>query len=354
MKILVYGAGAVGGYLGGYLSKQGHEVTLVTRDVIANMINEGGLIITEQKHTEVTHPTAVGSIAQAFMEGAYYDLIIMSMKAYDIAPALDPLVAFCPEPPPIIAMQNGIGVEQPLIDQFGDEQMIAGALTIPIHKETSHHLMIEKEDGGLGLAALQPGYNIKGWRKLFRQAGINAVIEADYQAMRWSKAVLNIVANATSAILNRRPALIYRSELMFDLEIRMLREAFKVMQALKLKVIDLPGAPATRLAFGVRRMPKSLLRPVLAKIVATGRGSKMPSFQIDLMSGKGKSEVIFHNGAIADAGKELGIRTPVNAALTDILKRLTLEDLNWREFDGRPKRLMQEIKRYEAAKADTT
>jgi 2-dehydropantoate 2-reductase len=165
--------------------------------------------------------------------------------------------------------------------------------------------------------------------------------------MKWSKALLNIVGNATSAILNRRPGLIYKSDILFDIEVRMLKETLAVMKAKKINVIDLPGSGAKRLAFGVQRLPKSMLKPIMTNLVSSGRGDKMPSFQIDLMAGKGKSEVLFHNGAIAQAGQEVGIVTPINAALNDILMRLTLEELDWREFDGRPKRLAVEIKRYQ-------
>ncbi|MCZ7673432.1 MAG: hypothetical protein M5U34_43105 [Chloroflexi bacterium] len=116
------------------------------------------------------------------------------------------------------------------------------------------------------------------------------------------------------AILNRPPDAIYKVDSLFDLEKQMLRETLAVMKALNIKVIDLPGSPATKLAFGVRRAPNLLLKPILTNIVAKGRGDKMPSFQIDLMAGKGKTEVIYHNGAIAKAGLAHAIPTPVNTA----------------------------------------
>ena len=47
---------------------------------------------------------------------------------------------------------------------------------------------------------------------------------------------------------------------------------------------------------------------------------------IDLAAGKGKSEVIYHNGAIVRAGAQAGIPTPVNTALNDILMRLVKGD----------------------------
>ncbi|WP_420628884.1 ketopantoate reductase family protein [Candidatus Leptofilum sp.] len=349
MDILIYGAGAVGGYLGARLTQQKHNVTLITRDVMAKLIGETGLEVSEDGKRAVTRPTAVTSVAQAFKDGQQYDLIILAMKAYDIARAIDPLIAFCPEPNMILTTQNGIGVEKGLIKQFGAERVLAGSFTLPIRKETTTQLVAERSDGGICLAPTQPKQDIKPWLKLFKEANLTTKAYKSYESMKWSKAFLNIIANATSAILNRRPGLIYRSDTIFDLEIKMLAETLVVMQAAGHKVVDLPAVPATKLAFSVKRLPRALLKPGLAKLVADGRGDKMPSFHIDLTTGKGKSEVVYHNGAIAKAGKELGIATPVNAALTDILWKLTLEKLDWREFNGKPSRLVQEVKRYEIA-----
>jgi len=162
-----------------------------------------------------------------------------------------------------------------------------------------------------------------------------------------SKAMFNIIGNATSAILNRPPGTIYKSAAMFDLEVRMLQETLAVMDKLGLKVLDLPGSPAKRLAKSVRRVPKAILKPILTRLVASGRGDKMPSFHIDLTAGTGQSEVVYHNGAIAQAGLENGIPTPVNAVLNDVLMKLTRNELDWREFDGKPRRLLQEVKNRE-------
>ncbi|MAT97640.1 MAG: hypothetical protein CL608_10895 [Anaerolineaceae bacterium] len=349
MDILIYGAGAVGGYLGARLAQQKHNVTLITRDVMAQLIGETGLEVTEGNRRVVTRPQAATSVAQAFKDGQNYDLIVLTMKSYDIAAAINPLIAFCPEPNMIITTQNGIGVEEGLIKQFGAEHVIAGSFTLPIRKETTTQLVAERTDGGLCLAPTQPKQDIRPWLKLFSETGLETQGYKNYQSMKWSKALLNIIANATSAILNRRPGVIYRSDLIFDLEIKMLQETLAVMKAAGHKVVDLPAVPATKLAFSVKRLPRALLKPGLSKLVADGRGDKMPSFHIDLTAGKGKSEVVYHNGAIAKAGKEHGVPTPVNAALTDILWKLTLEKLDWREFNGRPQRLVQEVQRYEVA-----
>ncbi len=351
MRVLVYGAGAVGGYLGAKLSLGGHDVTLITRQFTAETINASGLALTEVDSRVVSRPRAMGSVAQAFADDQDdYDLIIMSMKSYDLRSALDPLVAFCPEPPPIIAVQNGIDVEQPLIKQYGAERIIAGSLTTPIQKETLNSLVVARTDRGLGLSPTNPRQNIKQWVNLFKAAGVDTVKVSSYQSMRWSKALLNIVGNASSAILNRSPDIVYKSAAMFDLEVRMLRETLAVMEKLNLKISNLPGSPARQLSVAVKRMPVALLKPLMTSIVSKGRGGKMPSFHIDLASGKGQSEVIYHNGAIARAGKAAGVPTPVNQALNDVLMRLTREEVDWHLYDGKPKALLLDVKKYQSRK----
>lgn len=348
MKILVYGAGAVGGYLGAQLCFSNHDVTFIDMETVVNVINNDGLAVTQGGRTQTARPKAVSSVAQAFMgDTANYDLILMGVKSYDLKAALDPLVAFCPAPNTIITIQNGIGVERPFINQYGAEHIVAGSFTIPIRKETINHLIIERADRGLALAPTQAKQNIKPWLQLFEQAGIQTEGIKDFQSMKWSKAMLNIIGNATSAILNRPPGTVYKSAAIFDLEVRMLRETLAVMKKLKLKVVDLPGSPASRLARAVNRMPKALIKPIMSRLVASGRGDKMPSFHIDLTNQTGKSEVLFHNGAIAKAGMENGVPTPVNAALTDVLWKLTRNELDWREFDGKPGRLLAEVRRFE-------
>lgn len=352
MKILVYGAGAVGGYLAARLAQKGHDVTVIVRDITANAIQSDGLVVYVEGQTLHTHPQASTSVAEAFnftQDGVTYDLIILAMKSYDVIPALDPLVAFCTQPTPILAVQNGISSEAPLIKQFGAAHVIAGSFTLPISREGTNRLVVERTDGGLGLAPAQKGKNIRPWVKRFNEAGIETVGLKDYQSMRWSKALLNVVGNASSAILNRTPNAIYKINPLFDLEIRMLQEALKVMDKLNLDLVDLPGYSARQLSFAVKFTPKLLLKPILAQIVAKGRGDKMPSFHIDLSANKSNNEVIYHNGAIARAGQTVGVPTPINTTLTTVLMKLVRQEVDWREYDGNAKRLLEDVRQTERA-----
>jgi 2-dehydropantoate 2-reductase len=344
MKILVYGVGAVGGYIAGKLQQGGHEVTAVARQVTAEAIDANGLVIVEEGKRFRTNPKTVTAIAPAFLDEQVYDLIILGMKAYDLEAALDPLVAFCPAPPTIITLQNGIGVEQYAVNLFGEENVISGALTIPLTRETTSQIRVEQPGHGLVLAPIHNKKRIKEWVDLFKSVGINTKGVRDYQSMQWSRALLNMMGNASSAIVNRPPDILYKSDTMFDLDVRMLQEALAVMKKLKIKVMDLPGGPASQLANGVSR-PKIFFKRFLVNTVTTGRGDKMPSFYSDISAGKRKNEVAYHNGAVARAGESVGIYTPVNKAYNDVLLMLSYKRLDWQEYDGRPQKLFADVKR---------
>jgi 2-dehydropantoate 2-reductase len=346
VDILVYGAGAIGGYLGAKLAVAGNNVALVGRPETAALINAGGLKITESGTTRCLSIPAFGSPADALHAGFHPELVIMGMKCYDIAAAIEPLASVCPGTAVIMGTQNGIGVETPLIERFGPERVVAGVLTVPVSKLVVNELIVERANRGMGLAPTQPGQDVGRWLTLFRGAGIRVEPAADYQALKWSKVLLNIVGNASSAILNRPPAILYKSPLVFQLEMRMLREALDVMKRLRLPLINLPGAPARQLAAIVRHAPRFLLQPLFIRLVIRGRGDKMPSFYIDLQAGKGRSEVVYHNGAIAEAGQAAGIATPVNRAFNDILLKLIRRELDATEFDGNPQRLAVEVANY--------
>lgn len=347
MRVLVYGAGAVGGYLGACLAHHAHEVTMVTRPVTANIIDEQGLTIRQPGGRYVVRPRVVSSVRQAFLNDASYDLILMTMKSYDLADAINPLLAFCPNPPPVITLQNGIGLEEMVIEQLGPGRVVSGTLTTPVSREIPERIIVERENRGLGLAPTAPEQNIGQWVQLFQSAGLTTEHLPDFHAMKWSKALLNMIGNATSAILNRHPSVIYKHRPTYDLEIAMLRETLAVMRRLKYRVVDLPGTPTRRLANAVRLLPSAVTQSVLSGIVAEGRGNKMPSFHIDLVSGRHKNEVLYHNAAVAQFGQKVGVSTPVNQALGDILLKIVTGEIPWETYQGNPQKLVTDVKQYQ-------
>ncbi len=351
MKILLYGAGAVGSYLGAKLAHAGNEVTLICRKATARAIEELDLTLTRvegerMRRLFVVKPNLALSLRQAFLNDANYDLMVLGMKSYAIENALNEMSAFCPEPPPMLTIQNGIGVEEQIAAQYPNRQIIAGSFTIPVSMETRSVVLEEKEKGGMGLASFNPGVKISDWAGLLNDAGIQTELLSNYRSMKWSKALLNMLGNASAAILNRHPKALYNHDALYDLEVEMLGEAVSVMKKLNIDVVDLPGYTVKRLAFGVKRMPRIALKPILTKAVTGGRGNKLPSFLLDLNAGKQFNEVYYHNGMVARAGKQVGVSTPVNTTLTKILLGMAQGKVDRERFSGKPGVLLKAVAQY--------
>jgi len=118
------------------------------------------------------------------------------------------------------------------------------------------------------------------------------------------------------------------------------------MRTLRIKPVDLPGTPVRPLVFAIKRLHLKISRYLLAKAVGSGRGEKMPSFHIDLYSGRKKSEVEYLNGAVLRAGKKSGIPTPINSGLNSILLGLTKGDIPLNTYRKNPDKLLCDIKNY--------
>jgi 2-dehydropantoate 2-reductase len=190
---------------------------------------------------------------------------------------------------------------------------------------------------GIGIATTHPlsGQLLAAVNSAF----LNAQGFPNAAAMKWSKMLTNLIANPTSAILDMTAAEVFANPRLYQLEIEMLRECVAVMEAQHIPVVDLPGTPARALAFATR-LPLWLSKPLLARAAGKGRGNKMPSFHIDLYSGRGKSEVEFLHGAVVRAGEKFGVPTPVNKVLTETLMALTLKEIPLEEFAHQPEKLL--------------
>lgn len=122
----------------------------------------------------------------------------------------------------------------------------------------------------------------------------------------------------------------------------MLRETLAVMRANRFRVVDLPRVPVRALALGTH-LPEFIARPLMLKAVGGGRGGKMPSFHIDLHSGRGRSEVDWLNGAVVRFGEKAGVPTPVNKLLTETLLALTRGDIPLTRYSRQPEKLLSLI-----------
>jgi 2-dehydropantoate 2-reductase len=311
VTVYVVGAGAVGHYLGELLRSETAEIVYAPRRL------------------EEVVPVAA-------------DLAIVAVKSYDTQGAIQTLRRALGDAPAatILCPQNGVGNEELLAAAFGPDAIVSCALTVPLER-TRNGTVAAANDGGVGLAPV--GAVAHNWLiAAFEAAKIPVKVVSDYRALKWSKLALNIIANASCAVLNVLPERLVEINDMFELELRALRETRAVMKKLGLASIDLPQYPV-RALLSVATLPSALARPILVNRIVSARGSKPPSLLLDLRAAKGQTEVGVLNGAVAEAGRTLGVPTPVNAVLARVLSDIAHMPQLWAKYRERPAALLVEI-----------
>jgi len=340
LNVLTIGAGAIGTYIGGSLTLHGHHVVFLERPNVAEALQQHGMRLTlpDGEH-HIPQPNVAASLPEALAQGPF-DVTLFALKSYDTRPALEGMREHLAEMPPFLCLQNGVENEATLAEFLGADRVIAGTVTSAVGRRAAGDIRLEKLRG-MGVAAGHP-LSARLVQAL-DEAGLRCRLFSRAADMKWSKMLTNLLANASSAILDMPPAEIFAHPGLFRLEMAQLREALAVMRAQGVRAVDLPGTPVRALAFAARWLPPLIAQPILQRAVGAGRGGKMPSFHIDLHSRRGKSEVTYLNGAVARFGERLGIPTPVNAGLTRILEALTRGEVPLDAYAKQPRKLISAI-----------
>jgi 2-dehydropantoate 2-reductase len=342
MHVLCFGAGAIGSLVGARLSESGVAVTLLARRDHVAAIRTRGLIVETPRGRTVCK--TIDSIARLDDLATPPDLILLTVKAYHTAEALEALRPLLRDPVGVVSLQNGVGNEEMIAAASGTPRTFAGSITIRASRPRPGVVRQHTLVGGIGVAPLDPTQDPSGLVGLFRGAGFRTLPYREYRPMKWSKLLLNLFTNATSAILDMPPAVVIEDPRLFELERGALREARRVMRASGMRPVALPGYPVPlfQAALGA---PRWLVRPIVRRLVRRGRGEEMPSLWQDLHRGRPESEVEVLNGAVAREGARLGVGTPINVTLTEVLRGLALGRLSPTEFLRRPDALLALVAR---------
>ena len=342
--VVVIGGGAVGSYLGGVLAVGGRDVWLLGR--------RGGLLVepTPLRLERRDHPATalVRRIGDQAAAPADVALVILAVKVFDLASALD-AAARWPNAP-VLTVQNGIGAEAQAA-AARTSPLLAGSLTTAV--ELVEGGVAARRTGGIGIASVRDAdpallVDLAG---AFTAGGLPAKVFKDATAMKWSKLLANLIGNATSGLLDMDPGSIYGDRYGYDLERRQLREAIAVMRHQGHRPVILPGAHVGLLLAGLA-LPAWLARPIMRRAVGAARGGKPPSLHGRLRGGgEGPTEAPWLNGAVAEAGRDAGIPTPVNAGLAALVEATAADPALLDEFTCQPDRLLAAV--FAAAAAET-
>jgi 2-dehydropantoate 2-reductase len=196
MRILIVGAGAVGGYFGGRLVQSGRDVTFLVRPRRAEQIHAQGLQIVSPRYGDLTvRPRAI-TAAQIVSP---YDVILLSVKSYSLAAAIDD---FSPAVGPrtvIIPVLNGMNHMDVLTARFGADRVLGGACF-----DAQGRIIQLADFQSLTYGELDGKKNsrIEAVHDAFRGAGFDTAISADIVRDMWQKWVFLASIGAITCLLD--------------------------------------------------------------------------------------------------------------------------------------------------------
>jgi 2-dehydropantoate 2-reductase len=300
MRTIIYGAGAVGGTVGGLLALTGHEVLLIDRPGHVNAINEQGLKLITLVGTHILRVPAVTSPEQIQFKPD--DVIFLTTQSQDSEGALNNLKK-CVDQIPIFCFQNAVRNEETAAQLF--EDVYGGVVRI---KATYF------KDGEVNARMDPPGWLIMGKyptgtdtlveavAKQLREAGIFVMVTPDIMRYKWGKLIRNL-RTGVGAITNASVA--------DTMEIGNL--AGKELDDLLAEA----GIPyVTDAQISKEWSEFTIESPNFAA------GEDQSSTWQSLTRKQGSVETEFFNGEVVRLAKKLGKKAPINDGLNRIIQEM--------------------------------
>jgi 2-dehydropantoate 2-reductase len=297
--ILILGAGAVGLSLAGKLSAVA-SVFVACRPVHAKAIREHGLIMHGiwGEHV-VKNLTCISNQSEMTRKP---DFILITSKGTDTGKICDEYSGLLKDTT-VVTLQNGIGNEE-IISRYAPST-IGGTILTNFSLDVPGEVRIKSESGPI-MVGIWKGSDKSVLQKLvdtFQEAGIHAGIGEDIRRIKWEKSFLNIAVNPLCALLSVQVGAMADPGLK-EIISGLIHETFAIMAANSITV-SWPDAE------GYLHHLFSVQIPDFAHVY--------PSMYYDIRDGK-KTEIDILNGYIVAEGERLGIDSPYNRCITDLIR----------------------------------
>jgi 2-dehydropantoate 2-reductase len=311
-RICIIGAGTIGSLLAGHLARVREVTVLTRRPEHARLLNERGLRISG-KHDRLVRVRATCEVSEV---GAF-DLGILAPKATDLEASAARLAGRAPSAV-MMTIQNGIGAER-VVHGHGRWPIISAVTFMSGIRHSDAHVEYELDTetwmGPWALTDTQPDV-VQETAEVFRAAELNAVALPDLLPAQWSKLIFNAAVNGVAALTELpHVGLFAREQDVADLG--------HLVHAL----IDEGRAVAAAGAIELREDPWEMNRVAVAR-GETDRGAyaHLPSMLEDVLARR-RTEVDFITGALVREGLRLGVDTPLNKAVYQLVKA---KEASWR------------------------
>lgn len=330
-RVVIFGAGSIGCYVGGRLLSAGADVTMIGRPRMQAVFSDHPLKVTDYEQFSAEHPLTDTRYTTSVEAAANADLVLVTVKSAATREAGEALAPFVKPGVPVVSLQNGISNAAQLQETMPEANVVAGMVPFNVlqqapghfHQGTEGHLMAADNAG------LEPAL---AW---FRKAGLPLELRPDIESVMWSKLLLNLnnPVNALSGV----PLLEELSQRGYRLVLSMAQnETLQLLKQAGIPTIKLTGLP-TRLIPVLMASPNWIFTRVAKQMLTIDPVARSSMWE-DLQAGR-PTEVDWINGEVVKLAQSLGTRAPVNQKLVELMHQ---QEKNPRPWD--PESLLEAIK----------
>jgi 2-dehydropantoate 2-reductase len=186
VKILILGAGAVGGYWGARLHQSGADVTFLLREKRAEKVRKDGLVVKSPKGDAVL-PVKVVTKGS---EGGPYDIVVLACKAYDLGSAIESIAPAVGKDTTIVPMLNGHAHFATLDQTFGAARVAGGLARISGMLGPNGEILHSARQACPSASAMATRRKTLELDAACRKAGIEGGINSNINQDLWDKWIM--------------------------------------------------------------------------------------------------------------------------------------------------------------------
>lgn len=305
------GAGAVGSLIGGLLARAGEQVTLIARQAHVEAIRRNGLQL-EGVLGELTIPVRAMEVLD-FQP----DLVLLAVKTQDVESVCRQFRASL-RSAVIITLQNGVRSDGLVASLLPRENIISGVVMLNAQFLMPGQVTYARPGSlVIGEAFCANGHRVREVQELLSRA-IRTELSDNIQGVHWTKLLVNNLANGLEAMAGLAVRECMRSAGLRRVGTLTLREGHRVIEKAGYRLAPLSGVPAPALQLIIRSP-----LPVAAWILSRSMGSlKTLSSTLQSLRRGRPTEIDYLNGEIVRLGQQLGMPTPYNSRVVQIVKEV--------------------------------
>ncbi len=329
MKIGVLGVGAIGGIIGGYLARAEHDVTLVDQwPANIEHIRANGITVTTFDQGPFTAQAGTLHLGEVAAARPSFDVVVLAVKSYDTLWGSKFIEPYLAPGGYIMSAQNSIN-EDAIASVVGWSRVAGCVVTLgaamyePGRPERTS--ASDRPAFALGEPSGMASPRLEAMAEVMGDVGVTR-ITTNLWGDRWSKLAINCMSNALAAITGLKSAELRENSEVRGVSIAIAVELLTVAGGLGVNVEPISGVSADM--FLAAATDGAAREEVEQNMIEAGKtiGSGRPSLAQDIVKGR-KTEAEHLNGYVVRRAREVGVSTPVNRTIVDLIGRIETGDL---------------------------